>query len=68
MIFATGWKNRKQTKAAQVVDLTDYPIREYVASMAAELAILARSDGDLGLAKALEGAARMARSQTGTAA
>ena len=42
-------------------DLADYPVREYVAGMAAELAGMARWDGDEALAAVLEGAAQMAR-------
>ncbi|MNI32145.1 hypothetical protein D3C77_253410 [compost metagenome] len=42
-------------------DLTDYPVREYVAAMAAELAGMARWDGDEELASLLEGAAERAR-------
>lgn len=42
-------------------DLTDYPMREYVAGMAGELASMARWDGDETLAAALEAAAEMAR-------
>jgi hypothetical protein len=48
-------------------DLADYPVREYVAGMAAELAGMARWDGDEALAAALEAAAQMAR-QTAPAA
>jgi len=39
----------------------DYPVREYVAAMAVELASMARWDGDEKLASALETAADMAR-------
>jgi hypothetical protein len=39
----------------------DYPVREYVAAMAVELAGMARWDGDEILASALEVAAAMAR-------
>ncbi|RZJ01951.1 MAG: hypothetical protein EON90_01150 [Brevundimonas sp.] len=42
-------------------DLSDYPIREYVASMAAELAAMALEDGDGLLAQTLEVAAQLAR-------
>lgn len=45
-------------------DLTDYPVREYVAAMAAELAGMARWDGDERLAGLLESAADMARRTT----
>lgn len=41
----------------------DYPVREYVAAMAAELASMARWDGDEKLASALETAADMARKE-----
>ena len=42
-------------------DLTDYPVREYVAAMATELAGMARWDGDERLAGLLKSAADMAR-------
>ena len=42
-------------------DLSDYPIREYVASMAAELAAMALEDGDGLLAQTLELAVRLAQ-------
>jgi hypothetical protein len=42
----------------------DYPVREYVAAMAVELASMARWDGDETLASALEVAADMARKET----
>jgi len=42
-------------------DLTRYPVREYVASMSHELAIMAHEDGDGLLAKALEVASELAR-------
>lgn len=42
-------------------DLKDYPVREYVAAMAAELAGMAREDGDRLLAQALDVAAQLAR-------
>lgn len=45
----------------------DYPVREYVAAMAVELASMARWDGDEKLASALEVAADMARKQTPSA-
>lgn len=41
--------------------LNDYPVREYVAAMASELAGMARWDGDERLAGALEAAANLAR-------
>lgn len=41
-------------------DLADYPVREYVTSMARELARMARWDGDEALAGALEAASTMA--------
>jgi hypothetical protein len=34
--------------------MADYPVREYVAAMASELATMARWDGDEQLASALE--------------
>ena len=42
-------------------DLSDYPVREYVASMAAELAVMAREDGDWLLAQTLDIAVQLAR-------
>lgn len=42
-------------------DLSAYPVREYVASMSTELALMAREDGDGLLAKSLEVAAELAR-------
>lgn len=42
-------------------DLSDYPMREYVAVLSAELALMAREDGDPLLAKTLEVAAELAR-------
>lgn len=42
-------------------DLTRYPVREYVASMSHELALMARDDGDGLLAKLLESASELAR-------
>ena len=41
--------------------MADYPVREYVAAMASELAIMARWDGDEQLASALEIAADLAK-------
>lgn len=49
------------TKSESMSEPAIYPFREYVASMAAQLAELARNDGDTRLAEALEGAAAMAR-------
>lgn len=43
-----------------VVDLKDYPVREYVRAMSMELAQMALWDGDPTLAEALEAVARMA--------
>lgn len=43
--------------------VADYPVREYVAAMAVELASMARWDGDEKLASALETAADMARKE-----
>ena len=40
--------------------LADYPVREYVAAMAAELAHMSRMDGDATLAQALELAVEIA--------
>ncbi|WP_292082801.1 MULTISPECIES: hypothetical protein [unclassified Brevundimonas] len=45
-------------------DLADYPVREYVTSMARELARMARWDGDEALAGALEAASTMASGPT----
>ena len=42
-------------------DLSDYPVREYVASMAAELAAMALEDGDGLLAQTLDVAVQLAR-------
>ena len=47
------------TRAA-VDRLKDYPVREYVAALARELATLARFDGDEALGKLLDGAAEAA--------
>lgn len=47
-------------RRASVPDLKDYPIREYVAAMSAELAQMARWDGDERLACVLDTAATMA--------
>lgn len=38
----------------------DYPVRDYVGSMSAELARMARWDGDEALARVLEAAVRLA--------
>ena len=46
--------------ARSAPDLADYPVREYVTSMARELARMARWDGDEALAGALEAASTMA--------
>jgi hypothetical protein len=46
--------------AARSVDLGDYPVREYIRAMSAELAQMALWDGDPALAQALEAAARLA--------
>ena len=48
------------TKADPAVDLSDYPVREYVRAMSMELAQMALWDGDPALAQALEAAARLA--------
>ncbi|MFJ6024084.1 hypothetical protein ACIQC9_05750 [Brevundimonas sp. NPDC092305] len=42
-------------------DLSTYPVREYVAAMSAELAGMAREEGDPLLAQALDLASQMAR-------
>lgn len=44
----------------RAVDLSDYPVREYIRAMSTELAQMALWDGDPALAQALEGAARLA--------
>ncbi|MEN5145686.1 hypothetical protein [Brevundimonas diminuta] len=54
-------KTTQQSRKPTSPDLTDYPVREYVAAMAAELAGMARWDGDERLAGLLENAADMAR-------
>lgn len=41
-------------------DLKDYPVREYIAAMSAEMAAMARWDGDDGLAAALDAASALA--------
>ncbi len=41
--------------------LKDYPVREYIAAMATELAQMARWDGDEHLGAALEAASALAR-------
>ncbi len=61
MTFWAKRSIRSPGQVTQTADLADYPLREYVASMAVELANLARSDGDVRLARALEGAAQLAR-------
>jgi hypothetical protein len=43
--------------------LADYPVREYVAAMAAELALMARWDGDEALAAALDAVSQQAARQ-----
>ncbi|HEV2082829.1 MAG TPA: hypothetical protein VGR32_10300 [Brevundimonas sp.] len=45
---------------AVIEPLKDYPVREYVAAMARELALMARWDGDEALGKLLDGAADVA--------
>ena len=42
-------------------DLSDYPVRDYVASMSTALALMAHEHGDGLLAKSLEVAAELAR-------
>lgn len=53
--------DQRQRNLSSPPDLTDYPVREYVAAMAAELAGMARWDGDEKLASALDVAADLAR-------
>lgn len=48
------------TETDPVVDLSDYPVREYVRAMSMELAQMALWDGDPVLAQSLEAAARLA--------
>jgi hypothetical protein len=64
MTIATSDNTRngapQERSRATPQELKDYPVREYVACMAAELARMARWDGDEGLARALEGAADLA--------
>lgn len=50
-----------EAQARGAPDLSDYPVRDYVASMSTELALMARDDGDGLLAKSLEVAAELAR-------
>ncbi|WP_436355430.1 hypothetical protein [Brevundimonas sp. CEF1] len=67
MAEATGrheLRSSGQSRRPSSPDLTDYPVREYVAAMAVELASMARWDGDEKLAFALEAAADMARRET----
>lgn len=54
-------KTAQRRREAPSPDLTDYPVREYVAAMAMELAGMARWDGDERLAGILENSADMAR-------
>lgn len=54
-------KTAQRRRKAASPDLTDYPVREYVAAMATELAGMARWDGDERLAGLLESAADLAR-------
>ena len=54
---------RKRQKSLPPPDMTNYPVREYVAALAAELATMARWDGDERLASALDTAADLARRQ-----
>lgn len=58
--FETG---RKRQKPLPPPETTNYPVREYVAALATELATMARWDGDERLASALDAAADMARRQ-----
>ncbi|MGO4411070.1 MULTISPECIES: hypothetical protein [unclassified Brevundimonas] len=52
---------RRQEEPVSPPDMADYPVREYVAAMARELATMARWDGDEQLASALDVAADLAR-------
>lgn len=51
----------RRGRQAAAPSLSDYPVREYVAAMAAELAAMARWDGDEQLAALLESAADLAQ-------
>lgn len=53
-------KTAQRRQNAASFDLMDYPVREYVAAMAMELAAMARWDGDEQLAALLEKAAEAA--------
>lgn len=52
---------RSQHRPLSSGNMADYPVREYVAAMASELATMARWDGDEQLASALEIAADLAK-------
>ncbi|AYG95874.1 hypothetical protein D8I30_12335 [Brevundimonas naejangsanensis] len=54
-------KSAPRRRETASLDPVDYPIREYVAAMAMELAGMARWDGDERLAGLLESAADLAR-------
>lgn len=56
--FEAGGRRKEPVSSP---DLADYPVREYVAAMAAELATMARWDGDERLASALEMAVDLAK-------
>jgi len=49
-------ETQPQTALSAKREPHDYPIREYIASMAQQLAMLARGEGDEGLAALLEAA------------
>jgi hypothetical protein len=57
---ATSKQSERGRGAVAPPDLTEYPVREYVAAMAGELASMARWDGDEQLACALEAAVCLA--------
>lgn len=61
MTFWNSLRHRFTSNAINHSDADAYPLREYVASMAKQLAELARSDGDRSLAEVLDQAAKMAR-------
>lgn len=61
MTFWNSLRHRFTSSAINDTDVNAYPLREYVGSMAKQLADLARFDGDGQLAEVLDEAAKMAR-------
>lgn len=55
--------DQRRRKASSSPDLMDYPVREYVAAVATELAGMARGDGDEKLACVLDVAADLAKGE-----